>query len=322
MPQTWRKIKSNLLYAEEGNLYFTLIKHKQLNPIFVSINQTMALDLKKLGTRALSALIFVVVLLTCVMWNYTSFTVFFFIVSLWGLTEFYKLGPALGYTPYQKIGYLTATLLYLVFIQWPLLSDLSSFSGFSVLLIVPIPFLILISAVFDKSEHPFSNAIYTCAGSLYAVLPFALLHELVAHKMTLNFNFEPRYLIGVILLIWSNDTFAYLGGSLIGKNKMIPRVSPGKTWEGTIAGVIITFALSFLVAPLLSLPSSSFWLYAGATVPVLATLGDLLESVIKRQAGVKDTGNVLPGHGGILDRFDSLIFVSPFAVVVLKLLVQ
>jgi phosphatidate cytidylyltransferase len=109
---------------------------------------------------------------------------------------------------------------------------------------------------------------------------------------------------------------------LIGKNKMSPRVSPGKTWEGTIAGVIITFALSFLVAPLLSLPSSSFWLYAGATVPVLATLGDLLESVIKRQAGVKDTGNVLPGHGGILDRFDSLIFVSPFAVVVLKLLVQ
>jgi phosphatidate cytidylyltransferase len=95
---------------------------------------------------------------------------------------------------------------------------------------------------------------------------------------------------------------------------MIEHVSPGKTWEGTAIGVVVTFALSYLLPSLLSLEPSRFWVVAGITVPVLATLGDLLESVLKRQAGVKDSGNVMPGHGGILDRFDSLIFVTPFAV--------
>jgi phosphatidate cytidylyltransferase len=132
-------------------------------------------------------------------------------------------------------------------------------------------------------------------------------------------NFDPLPILGIIFLIWSNDTFAYLGGSLYGKNKMIERVSPGKTWEGTLTGIVITFALSFLFDTLICPLHGSLWLILGICVPILATIGDLIESKLKREAGVKDSGSIMPGHGGILDRFDSLIFVAPFAYLILSL---
>jgi phosphatidate cytidylyltransferase len=124
----------------------------------------------------------------------------------------------------------------------------------------------------------------------------------------------------VILLIWSNDTFAYLAGNLAGKHKMVERISPGKTWEGTIGGIIITFGLSFLVGDLVRSTETTLWPVLGVVVPVLATIGDLVQSQLKRKAGVKDSGSIMPGHGGVLDRFDSLIFVIPFVFVIVKLL--
>jgi len=280
----------------------------------------MALDIKKFGTRAMSAVLFVAVLLSCVLFSYFSFTVFFFIVALWGLTEFFKLGTALGFRPYAASAFLSAFILYVTFINFPLISNGNSLVSLPAELLAILPFILLVSAVFDKSEKPFSNALFTLGGLVYAVLPFSLLHQLVAHGEGATVQFEPGLLIGIILLIWSNDTFAYLGGSFFGRHKMIERVSPGKTWEGTVIGVLITFTLSFLVLPLLHVGTETFWILAGLIVPIMATLGDLLESVLKRQAGVKDTGNVLPGHGGILDRFDSLIFVAPFVWVIIRLI--
>lgn len=280
----------------------------------------MALDIKKFGVRALSAVAFVAVLLFSMLFSYLSFSIFFFVVALWGLIEFYKIAQALGFEPYQKTGMLAATFLYLVCIQWSLLSEITIDLSKSIYVLLIFPFFILVSSVFDKKPNPFTNALFTLAGLVYAVIPFTLLHLIVTNTEASQMSFEPKRLLGIILLIWSNDTFAYLGGSIFGKHKMIERVSPGKTWEGTIIGVLITFGLSFLIAPLLGLPNSHFWALVGALVPILATLGDLLESVIKRQAAIKDTGNVLPGHGGILDRFDSLIFVAPFALLILKII--
>ena len=280
----------------------------------------MALDLKKFGTRAASAAVFVAILLSCVLYSYLSFTLFFLIVALWGLNEFYKLGSALGFQPYKVPGYIFATLLYFVFINPLVLNPGATFSQFPFQVLISIPFLLLVLGVFDAKDKPFNNALFSLGGLIYAVLPFALLHGIVAQQKGGTATFEPNLLIGILLLIWANDTFAYLGGSLFGRHKMIARVSPGKTWEGTIIGVLITFGLSFLVKDLLHAGTEKFWLMAGLIVPVMATLGDLLESVLKRQAGVKDTGNVLPGHGGILDRFDSLIFVSPFIWAILQLI--
>jgi phosphatidate cytidylyltransferase len=185
---------------------------------------------------------------------------------------------------------------------------------------VIVPFLIFVVALFNKREHPIQNALFTVAGLLYAVLPFGLLHELVIEPVTGRGEFVPDMLLGIILLIWANDTFAYLGGSLLGKHKMIERISPGKTWEGTIFGVLMTILAGYIIAAFILHQEVHTWLVLGATVPVFATIGDLVESMIKRQAGIKDSGNIMPGHGGILDRFDSLIFVSPFVFVIVKLI--
>src|SRR5690606_12041887 len=122
--------------------------------------------------------------------------------------------------------------------------------------------------IFDKSERPLLNALFTLAGVIYAVLPFALLHELVASSDADGFVFHPFVLFGIILLIWSNDTFAYLGGSIFGKNKMIERVSPGKTWEGTLIGVLLSFGSSFIIKSFFPESQNNFWLLAGIMVPV------------------------------------------------------
>lgn len=269
----------------------------------------MALNLKTLGTRALTALVFVTALLGSLLWNYTSFSLFFFVVAMLGLQEFYKLSEKFRARPYKITGFILGAILYGCFLQ--------SFRHWQFILILT-PFIIFFIALFHKREDPIPNALYTIAGLIYAVLPFGLLHTVVSGQEAAG-GYSPDLLFGVILLIWSNDTFAYLGGSILGKHKMIERVSPGKTWEGTIFGVLMTIGSGYIIARFFLDQEVWKWLVLGILVPVLATLGDLVESLIKRQAGIKDTGRIMPGHGGILDRFDSLIFVSPFLVVVVQL---
>lgn len=288
----------------------------------------MALNLKTLSTRALSAVVFVILLIGSLLWNYYSFTAFFLVVALIGLYEFYKIAEKLGAKPFYKSGYVFGVTLYLGHVVWYMfnpnsyLSDLPNFV-FDCALYVTM-FFVFISALFSKHEKSINDAIYTVVGPLYAVLPFGLLHKMVfsgAH------NYTPQIVLCIILLIWSNDTFAYLGGSLFGKNKMIERVSPGKTWEGTIIGAFLTLgvgvALYYFFKDENGLNSERgmvFYVLLAAVVSVLATIGDLVESLLKRNAGVKDSGNIMPGHGGVLDRFDSLIFVTPFAYGVMKFL--
>jgi len=274
----------------------------------------MALNVKTLATRSLSALVFVVVLIGCVYWNYWSFSIFFFAIAMLGLNEFYKISEKMGAQPFKLTGFIFGTFLYLYFIR---LDSDSQITGLILKLILSLlvicPIVILAFALFSKKENSVRNAFYTLGGILYAVLPFALLNELpFCDEKSCGEFFEPEVVLGIIFLIWSNDTFAYLGGSLLGKHKMIERVSPGKTWEGTIIGVIITFALSFSFDDLIYPMNFNLWPVFGIAIPILATIGDLAESKLKREAGIKDSGNIMPGHGGILDRFDSLIFVSPF----------
>ncbi|MBL7912140.1 MAG: phosphatidate cytidylyltransferase [Bacteroidia bacterium] len=295
----------------------------------------MALNLKTLATRSASAAVFVVLLVGCVYWSYISFSVFFFLVSMIGLNEFYKIAEKMGAKPFKVVGFIFGIITYIgvvpltkfisnpgdddldVSVQYSSMEDLQS--GFLALIIL-CPFILLATALFSKKENSIQNALYSLGGIIYAVIPFGLLNQTVFYDdgCTGAF-FTPNLILGIIFLIWSNDTFAYLGGSLFGKNKMIERVSPGKTWEGTIIGVLITFGLSFLFNMLYNLGDYT-WQILGIIVPVLATIGDLVESKLKREAGVKDSGSIMPGHGGVLDRFDSLIFVSPFVYVLFKLL--
>jgi phosphatidate cytidylyltransferase len=274
----------------------------------------MALNIKTLATRSISAAVFVVLLIGSVYWNYYSFSIFFFIVSMIGLHEFYKIAEKLSAKPYKTVGFAFGVFTYLQFFCFNdfNLDTVQIIQKYLQAILIVAPFVVLTISLFSKEENSIKNAFFTIGGILYAVLPFALLNQTVFFsEHGWGTSFEPKLILGIIFLIWSNDTFAYLGGSIFGKNKMIERVSPGKTWEGTIIGVLITFAISFtfnFIYPL----NGFIWPVLGIIIPLLATIGDLVESKLKRESGIKDSGKIMPGHGGALDRFDSLIFVSPF----------
>lgn len=276
----------------------------------------MAFDVKTFTTRTITAAIFVAVLLSCILFHTLSFTILFLIISIWGLYEFYILTEWVGAKPYKWLGYLIALFVYIsnLLSYHTLLSTSSLLAG-----IIVCVFLVFIRALFDTSEHSFKNISYTLTGVMYAVVPFVLLNKIADVNITSQINYNPHYVLGIILLIWTNDVCAYLVGSFFGKHKLFERISPKKTWEGTVGAAILTIGASFLIAQWFDELELVHWIVIAMLVSVFGTVGDLVESMFKRQAGVKDSGKIMPGHGGILDRFDSLLFVSPFIYLYLTL---
>jgi phosphatidate cytidylyltransferase len=163
----------------------------------------------------------------------------------------------------------------------------------------------------------FSPALF---GILYVITPFCLLltsYSSGSYWSSINNSY---IILGFFFLIWSNDTFAYLVGITIGRNKLLERISPKKSWEGFIGGVVCTQGIAYLLSIFISEPGPLHWHAIALIVSVTGTLGDLVESMFKRTLGVKDSGNILPGHGGILDRFDAVLISAPFVVVYLLLI--
>ncbi len=171
-------------------------------------------------------------------------------------------------------------------------------------------FLLFIFELFTQTKRPFSNIASVVLGTIYIGVPFSLL-ALIAFR---SGEYSPNLVICLLLLVWANDVFAYFVGSYLGKNKLFPRISPKKTWEGSLGGVIgtmLTALLCFYIFPSENL-SLINWAVLGVLVAIFGSLGDLVESMFKRSLGIKDSGNLLPGHGGFLDRFDAFIFIIPF----------
>ncbi len=192
-----------------------------------------------------------------------------------------------------------------------------------------IPYLLtiiylFISELYTKAENPINNWAYTMLGQMYIALPFSTVNVL-AFNATPDGAVAFSYLIplSVFILLWVNDTGAYCCGSLFGRHKLFPRVSPGKSWEGSVGGAIFAIAAAALICHIenqgeaasgLTMPQ---WMGMGLVVVVFGTWGDLVESLFKRTLGIKDSGNILPGHGGMLDRFDSSLMAMPAAVIYL-----
>lgn len=182
-------------------------------------------------------------------------------------------------------------------------------SGF-VLLLPLLPFLL---ALFSTTTDFKSIASFIFGSMAYLTLPCAIM-------IWLRETFTPGMLLLVFVLLWANDTFAYLTGRLLGKHKLFERISPGKTIEGSIGGLVFTLAGVVIFSRCVDWLPLKAAIGMGLIAVVFGTLGDLCESMLKRQAGVKDSGKLIPGHGGILDRFDSVLFAIPFVFVYLLLL--
>lgn len=242
------------------------------------------------------------------------FGAFLLFVAVGCTFEFFRMVRQHGATPCRTLGYLYAAATILVFVAVPFLG-LKAF-GLMLMAYMLFPALFGLSAIvqlWHHSEQPFREAAYTMVPMLYAALPLALMTVLVG-------DLGEHALLMVVAMVWVNDSGAYIGGSLFGKHKMWVRHSPGKTWEGTAFGVLVTLVLAYFVGPLL-VPEVAWyhWLVLGLICSVAGTLGDLVESMLKRSVGVKDSGNIMPGHGGFLDRFDSLLVILPFVCVYLSL---
>jgi phosphatidate cytidylyltransferase len=200
------------------------------------------------------------------------------------------------------------------------------------LILIFIPF-VFIHEIYAQHNRPFHNIAYTFLGLIYIALPFSLLSFLVFdihEKMQpvfaldgkediLNFllqpgfaiDYSPEVLLGIFLLIWMYDTGAYLSGMMFGKHRLMPRISPKKTWEGAIGGAVVALATGIFIARIFKDLGKIEWVLVVIVVVVFGTLGDLSESLLKRRTGVKDSGSILPGHGGFLDRFDSFLLIIP-----------
>jgi len=180
--------------------------------------------------------------------------------------------------------------------------------------------LTFIIELFRKNDTPFVNVAYTLLGVLYIVLPFAMLFHLGFYT---NNSFSEHYsyqiILGIFILLWTNDTGAYLSGRFFGKHKLFERISPKKTWEGAIGGGILALIVAYVISIYFTNLTLTDWIITGALIVVFGDLGDLIESMLKRSFGIKDSGKLLPGHGGILDRFDALLLAVPFVYSYLQL---
>lgn len=191
--------------------------------------------------------------------------------------------------------------------------------------VVFIPYLVtviylLIAELYLRQDDPVQDWAYTMLSQMYIALPFSLLNVLA---FTANSSgivaFNTLLPLSVFVFLWVNDTGAYCVGSLLGRHKLFPRISPGKSWEGSVGGALFVMAAAWAISFFLDdvMLNLYQWLGLGLVVVVFGTWGDLVESLFKRTLGIKDSGNILPGHGGMLDRFDSSLLAIPAAVVYL-----
>ncbi len=259
-------------------------------------------------TRLLSGIVYVIVLISAIMFSQNSFLALFGLFIIIGTIEFCNL------IQLNKINaLLVSTILFLLF---ALLPTVSPYVKIGLLVGSLFVSMLLIIALFKNQTIKFnllSKYLYLIG---YLILPLIVLTKIAISNYTNNF--QPRIIIGVFIIIWTNDTFAYIVGKSIGKNKLFPSISPKKTIEGFIGGIIFAIIAALLIEKFLIQKSLLFWIISAVIIGVFGTIGDLIESKFKRQANVKDSGKIMPGHGGILDRLDSIIFASPFIYLFLQ----
>lgn len=267
--------------------------------------------------RAVTGVLFVIVLVGCILYSPLSFGILFTIISVLSVHEFAQLVSKSSEVSINK----TITALGGAYLFLALMSLCTQQSvGARVFL----PYLglllyMMITELYLKKKNPTGNWAYSMLSQLYVALPFALLNVLAFQNSpeTGSVTYNPILPLSIFVFIWLSDTGAYCVGSLIGKHRLFERISPKKSWEGSIGGGIFSIASSLGFAHFFPFMPGWQWVGLAIVVVIFGTWGDLTESLMKRQLGIKDSGNILPGHGGMLDRFDSALMAIPAAVVYL-----
>lgn len=274
--------------------------------------------------RAITGIIFVGVLIGCILGGLISFTLLFALITVLTIHEF---GVIISKQPDVEINKPIC-----------MLAGVFLFFGFAYLGVMPgqteilIPYLfliiyLLVSELYLKKKNPLNNWAYAMMSQIYIALSFAMLNVLAHHSIgnegelsNYQVQYNPILPLSIFIFTWINDTGAYCTGMLFGKHRLFERISPKKSWEGSIGGGVFSIIAAIVMAHYFPFMPISIWIGLALTVVIFGTLGDLTESLLKRTIGIKDSGNILPGHGGMLDRFDSTLMAVPAAVVYLYII--
>lgn len=268
--------------------------------------------MKTFFTRAITGLFFALTLILSVTMSELSSAILFLIVSIMGMFELFRIIKPSGIKPHISFAIVAGIIIHFSFFY--LNKNLIEPKCLSFLaLVFFVPFIL---ELYRKSENPFTNIGFTLLSLVYLAIPLAMFSS-TGYKSGV---YSPHIPLGILFIIWSSDSAAYVVGSLIGKNKLFERISPKKSWEGTIGGGLFSLGIAYVLSLFYPELNSTQWMVLAAIVIVSGSFGDLIESMLKRSLNIKDSGSILPGHGGILDRFDALMYAVPFAWVYLQYL--
>ncbi|MBE98094.1 MAG: hypothetical protein CMB91_03505 [Flammeovirgaceae bacterium] len=246
-----------------------------------------------------------------------SYLAVFVLIIFLSSKEYFKILINNGFRPNYNLG---VFLSVIIFVTTYFYASKESLIGVHFVL-VPILPLVCLSALYSSNNNEtLSNVSVTFFGILYISLPISLLNFIVFNE----YSYNSIYLMATLLFLWNSESAAYFGGSLFGRKKLFESVSPMKTWEGVISGLLANVILAYLIHQFIwtSFQTFTFWVLFSMVVLVSGIFGDLFESLLKRNFNLKDSGNKLPGHGGFLDRFDSFFFVIPYVYFYLKIIDQ
>ena len=273
--------------------------------------------MKNLLIRAASGVVLFGVVLGAILWSKWSFAALLLAIIVGGQIEFYRMAQKAGYWPQRAMGVVSGILIAMMWL-FDKSSDLDSrylmITGGLVLYIILLLPLMFICELFRKSATPIANIATSLMGVVYVAMPLSLL--LFIPLLLGGGEWKPWTLLFYIFIIWANDVFAYLFGITLGKHRLFERISPKKSWEGFVGGLIGAMGMGYLAATIMG-GDHIEWIGMALIAAITGVFGDLVESLFKRSVDVKDSGQVIPGHGGWLDRFDALLLSVPFAFIYL-----
>lgn len=296
-------------YFSEGTLiYIYNFKLNQMND-----------KTKNLLLRTVTGIVFVAVMMAALLLGRASFATLLLVITAGCMWELYGLTEKKGSAPHKTIGTLIGLLIVGINlgIVETVINNIAflKYVGIAFVLVILLTTLVFVMDIWRKKGSAMSNLGATFLGIAYVALPISLIafFPLIGNKMLLPWNatIVPAY----IIIVWANDVFAYLVGTAIGKHKFCERLSPKKSWEGFFGGLVGAVGVAALVGKYLIQGDVLLWMGLGLLVALTSVLGDMVESHFKRSVGAKDSGNALPGHGGLLDRFDAMLISAPFVFI-------
>lgn len=252
------------------------------------------------------------VMLASILLGHYAFTLFFLVLTGLSTEEFYRLVTTEQVRPQKRWGLALAISIYLPIGYHFMNNEPLEY----ILIAIPVGMLIIIAELYRHRPNPFHNIAYTIFGVIYAAVPFCFFYAMAF----LDGSFSTHLPLAFLIMLWASDTGAYLFGSKLGKHKLFERHSPKKTWEGFIGGMLTSVVSAIIVSYYFADLTTVQWAGMSLIIVVAGTLGDLSESMLKRSLSAKDSGTLLPGHGGLLDRFDGLLLAAPLVFVYLQLI--